>query len=212
MDNAFYNSLTPEEKNALNLYKDNPYELNNKLIDGDELSEAEENTCKQIDSAISKYSTTAEVILYRGTSVSIIEKTRKSDFILNKNYMSTSAKTVKALNFATDLDDEAIIEIRCPSGTCMALMEGNPDYGDSENERLLARGITLKIEKEVELSSKSQIKEYFPLSSTAQRLNKIRIYSTIICKNVKKNRFLSLIIQMGKVCFCTLLKVNEKKT
>jgi len=145
----FYNHLgTLSDKNELQTaygrYKESSFELNGRLKSGLPLGDLLELN-SQLQKTICAKSN-CEVVLYRMTSRteftgSILDVLEGKIFTYSA-YMSTSRSPEKIHSF-TPKYDPVVLEITCPTGTTMALMEAK--QGANEDEYLLGCGTKFKI-------------------------------------------------------------------
>ena len=159
-DKTFYNSLSKNERIALNNYKCNSpfngveayaYSINSFLRGNIPLDDIWEKQKQYLDNTINKYSSPSEITLFRGTDDREIN-VEQGFVAIVKSYMSTSTDEDEARRFLDEVSNDhitALLEIECPKGSKMALMEGREEYGFSEGERLLPRNCRfVVIEKE----------------------------------------------------------------
>lgn len=147
-DEEYYNSLTGEEQSALNRYKSDPFKLNKKLRKKEYLEVDEQNQVEQLDSAIRKYTSEAEIIVFRGFSDDDLFDDSVNSVKIFPAFTSTTSSRAKACEFACSSNDYGkpiLLELKIPTGCMMALMEGNDAFHDDEKEVLLPRNSAIKI-------------------------------------------------------------------
>lgn len=157
MHSSFYKSLADAEKNVLDLYKSNSEfggfvcfadHLNQSLRDGINLTGDWQNQAKLLDNIIRKYSCTEEILLYRATFDHFVAPCLKNNVFISPAFLSVSeTKENLSRHYANAMGGvPVLLEIRCPKGTAMALMEGENTSVTGETERLLSRNIRLSID------------------------------------------------------------------
>lgn len=143
--NAVFFNAPQEERVSLFKYtvslggKLNKY-LSNQIP---KFKEAEE-AINAIDSLISKYKLTEDIITYKGTSEEYYEDAKIGERITIPVYLSTSLSEETANHFSDKNKDPVVLEIRVPKGSNCLYIGDNTGY-DFESELLLGRNTKFKV-------------------------------------------------------------------
>lgn len=161
---SFYNHLGTlssdnELQTAYGHYKDSSFELNGRLKSGLPLGEL-----RELNSLLQRIicaKPNSDLVLYRMTSRSeftgpILNALEHKTFRYSA-HMSASGSPDKIHSF-TPRNDPVVLEITCPAGTAMALMEAK--QGSNEDEYLLGLGTEFKIGNPQSLTDPSDASTY----------------------------------------------------
>lgn len=140
-----YKKFTLSEKEAIDEYSMGAYQDVNDYLNGKypDYKIGKEIT-KDIDSAISKYTLTDNIITYRGTEKKYYEGLTIGDKFSLKMYSSTSLNENIAKTFMEDKENAIMLEIRVPEGTPSLYVGDNSAY-EFEAEFLLGRDLSFKV-------------------------------------------------------------------
>ena len=140
-----YKNFTLSEKEAIDEYSMGAYQDVNDYLNGKypDYKIGKEIT-KDIDSAISKYTLTDNIITYRGTEKKYYEGLTIGDKFSLKMYSSTSLNENIAKTFMEDKENAIMLEIRVPEGTPSLYVGDNSAY-EFEAEFLLGRDLSFKV-------------------------------------------------------------------
>ena len=140
-----YKKFTLSEKEAIDEYSMGAYQDVNDYLNGKypDYKIGKEIT-KDIDSAISKYTLTDNIVTYRGTEKKYYEGLTIGDKFSLKMYSSTSLNENIAKTFMEDKENAIMLEIRVPKGTPSLYVGDNSAY-EFEAEFLLGRDLSFKV-------------------------------------------------------------------
>lgn len=140
-----YKKFTLSEKEAIDEYSMGAYQDINDYLNGKypDYKIGKEIT-KDIDSAISKYTLTDNIVTYRGTEKKYYEGLTIGDKFSLKMYSSTSLNENIAKTFMEDKENAIMLEIRVPKGTPSLYVGDNSAY-EFEAEFLLGRDLSFKV-------------------------------------------------------------------
>lgn len=140
-----YKKFTLSEKEAIDEYSMGAYQDVNDYLNGKypDYKIGKEIT-KDIDSAISKYTLTDNIVTYRGTEKKYYEGLTIGDKFSLKMYSSTSLNENIAKTFMEDKENAIMLEIRVPEGTPSLYVGDNSAY-EFEAEFLLGRDLSFKV-------------------------------------------------------------------
>ena len=140
-----YKKFTLSEKEAIDEYSMGAYQDVNDYLNGKypDYKIGKEIT-KDIDSAISKYTLTDNIVTYRGTEKKYYEGLTIGDKFSLKMYSSTSLNENIAKTFMEDKENAIMLEIRVPKGTPSLYVGDNSAY-EFEAEFLLGRNLSFKV-------------------------------------------------------------------
>lgn len=153
---SWQKDLSRAERKGLSVYTGDFYEdINDWLRSGmEDDDEYLEDFVDNIDSAIEKFETTEDVVVYRGVSSQVIRQygNKLDESIVGKDfwdpgYMSTSIDSVQAEKFANDHASESrgkpvLLKLEIPSGTGRGAYVGGVSEHAEEKEFLLRRDAT----------------------------------------------------------------------
>ncbi|UUW11218.1 hypothetical protein NLG42_10505 [Flavobacterium plurextorum] len=161
MDEEFYNNLNADQKSVYDRYKANTsafcYILNAHLRHSDFLTHQTEIAL--LDQITSMYQTPEEIILYRATIEANVNNYITGDIYSNPEFLSATTDVESVQQHFTDTDHPVYMIITCPIGMYMAPMQGNVQFGDSENEMLLSRNNNFKIVNNRLTNNRNEIAE-----------------------------------------------------
>jgi hypothetical protein len=145
--NEFYENLTDDQKDIFDKYKSNTnsfcYILNNQLRSGD--TKQQESEIALLDEITSIYQSQSTMSLHRATTESLVLPFIENDVYINPEFLSTSTDLESIEPHFTDSVSPVYLKIECPVGAFMAPMQGNPLFGDTEDEMLLGRNINFRV-------------------------------------------------------------------
>lgn len=147
-----FNKLSFQQKAALQEYSDHGYKtINNILRTGKPLSQCED--CSHIDSAIAAAKLPDNMNLYRGATLntSTIDSLKPGSVISDKGYVSTSASTRIAYEFANKQtraanEEMVVFEIQAPKSSRGLATSLLPDGFPVEREVLLPRNSQFQVQ------------------------------------------------------------------
>ncbi|EIA26443.1 ADP-ribosyltransferase domain protein SFB Type-2, partial [Candidatus Arthromitus sp. SFB-5] len=146
LSNMCYKVLKISEEGALGFYTDDGYSVINASLQSGDISDDIWDKVKNIDSAIERFKLDEDIIVYRGTKMDYYKGIRVGDIIEPKMFFSTSFLEYIAQDFADQLNNPVMLEIRVPKETKSIYVGLNSSVGN-EAELLLSRHLKYKVLK-----------------------------------------------------------------
>lgn len=186
--NKFYSELRKDLKLVLKRYKTNieykggfayAIHVNNLLKEGNKLSSIWENEIRLLDELTNLYKIDEPLDLFRVCNYKELQQFISDGILRYPAFLSTSTSYKSTLDFLQNGDQNASLNITIPNQTYIALMDGMEGETGEENEILLPRNLSFKIEKEEVIKDPKKLKDKLGMKSlgvtqiTELRLKKI---------------------------------------
>ena len=146
LSNLCFKAFTESEKKALDFYTDDGYYVINDSLKKGDISAEIEDKIKNIEASIGRFELSEDIIVYRGTKMDYYKDVKVGDIIDAKVFYSTSFLEYIAQDFADQLNNPVMLEIKVPSGTKSLYIGYNSSVGD-EAELLLSRHLKYRVLK-----------------------------------------------------------------
>ncbi|BAK55897.1 head morphogenesis protein [Candidatus Arthromitus sp. SFB-mouse-Japan] len=146
LSNLCFKAFMESEKDTLRFYTDDGYSVINASLQSGDISDDIWDKVKNIDDSIERFELSEDIIVYRGTKMDYYKDVKVGDIIDAKVFYSTSFLEYIAQDFADQLNNPVMLEIKVPSGTKSLYIGYNSSVGD-EAELLLSRHLKYRVLK-----------------------------------------------------------------
>jgi hypothetical protein len=159
----FYRALSSLQQQYYNLYKSNDngfvYRMNDALRRGFDVAEFDD-AIRELDGLIALNPIAEEMDVYRATFDANVAPFIQNGIYNNPEYLSVAIHKDAVIGHFTQPNDPALLIFSCEAGMCLAPMEGNALFDDSEKEYLMGRNNSFRVEERKVTTEKAEIEAY----------------------------------------------------